>query len=356
MRRNRFPVRSVLVVTALAATVAVIAAWGPLQGKGRAALDSDTAVVLLSDADSELVTVDLLARRVGSRHPLRSLSLSIAADQKTRSVVIAQCGGVGSDADDVCGVLSSNALAVEYVDLGIPNPLQVVASNGQAVLFHGFEQEEGLVVSSVGIADRSLRPMRHVPSASGYLVGAPTGAYDFVNGGESIPYSRMMHLPESGSPSDVATITAAITNAAVADETIYATGIRSYSNPEQDGFLFRLSPDGKIEREARLLDIQAPLTDIECLGDTIALAENDHADPEESSARVLFFDRETFEPRGVVRFAQAPIAITTWGEHLLVVDGSKGELHVFEPGETTASWSVDLGGHVDIATDIVAFN
>jgi len=65
------------------------------------------------------------------RVKLRSLCLEIAADERSRTVVTAQCGGPDRSADDAAGIYRLGARKVRYVGLGIPNPLDVAVAAGR---------------------------------------------------------------------------------------------------------------------------------------------------------------------------------------------------------------------------------
>lgn len=95
--------------------------------------------------------------------------------------------------------------------------------------------------------------------------------------------------------------------------------------------------------------------DLEIAGSTIAVAESDDSDPANTTGRIWYFDRDTFESKGRADVGGAPLALAVWKGSFVAVNGTSGELLVYEPGSKEPSKRIDLDVDVCIGADVVAF-
>lgn len=313
-----------------------------------------TAVVLISGTKNELIVVDLDKAKVASRHKLRSFALSIAADPASRRVVTAQCGGVGPDADDACGVFSLDSGRVDYIKLEVPNPLSVTFGAGKAWLIHGLQQKEGLVVSAVDVAARSV-VTTHTPPIPSFITAGGGAAYAMTPA-EGRGDMRTFMVPLTAPrPSEFAAVPLVLATGVPDGDEFIATGMRRIQRHASDARLVRFTTTGELVKERRMMGFEGPMGDLEIAGSTIAVAESDDSDPANTTGRIWYFDRDTFESKGRADVGGAPLALAVWKGSFVAVNGTSGELLVYEPGSKEPSKRIDLDVDVCIGADVVAF-
>jgi hypothetical protein len=150
-------------LVALAAAAIVAAGQGPVGRSG-----APLAVVLVPHlAGSELVSVDADTGKVVGRVRLRSLATDIDVDESRGTVVAAQTGGLGDDADDALSVTDPRSGRVTYLRLPQVDPSQVECVAGRAMVLHAVIEQQGFAVSAVDLASGTTALRGHVPDGPG---------------------------------------------------------------------------------------------------------------------------------------------------------------------------------------------
>lgn len=184
MTRRQFVVAACAAVALLAGAAALA---DSRQHATVQAIPDGPLVAVVSYAPPEVTVVDARAWRVVRRVRLRSVGTDPVALPGRRALALAQCGGVGADADDAVGVVDlGRGGAVTYLKLDCPNPGSVdVLSDGTLAVGHGWEDDAGWVFShvdttaGVSLGERRIRNASTPPVyAAGYLWtwGAEAGA------------------------------------------------------------------------------------------------------------------------------------------------------------------------------------
>lgn len=133
---------------------------------------------VLSYAPDRIVLVDPVELSVVGEVPLRSMGVDLTPLSRPRGFAVAQCGGVGSSADDAVAVVALDGPPVaRYVDLESPNPGSVeVLPDGTLAVGHGLVVPEGSVWSLVDPVDRVLV----AEWTLGNVTGSPVAAAGFL--------------------------------------------------------------------------------------------------------------------------------------------------------------------------------
>ncbi len=321
-------------------------------------VDAPLTVVLVQTArGSELVSVDLARMQVARRMKLRSLCLSIATPVGSRTVVTAQCGGPDRSADTAAGFYQPDSGAIDYVDLGVQNPLDVCAAAEQAMFVHGLEQRGGLVTSRMNLTEG--RRAKTVVAAGDRVrrgsIGARALKPEVVGSQTIVPeldvdedgVARLVALPNlTGTARIVATLTA--------DWCGVVSGVRSRPGPiwaitrtdDQATDDKGAAASGRSSRWAlvtiapgsaasAIATIALPPLEHGCADSCIwngrlAIADASGVDMANPGDSVRVFDPRTGEEFRRLRIAGGmPAALATWDDRLLVVDGISGDLFVF---------------------------
>ena len=161
---------------ALAAAACVAAAGAA--GCNQSEPVSGPVIGVLSYAPDRIVLVDPVALSVVGEVPLRSMGVDLTALSEPRGFATAQCGGVGSSADDAVAVVDLDDPPVaRYVDLQSPNPGSVeILPGGALAVGHGLVVPDGSVCSLVDPVDRVLVAERTL----GNVAGSPVAAAGFL--------------------------------------------------------------------------------------------------------------------------------------------------------------------------------
>lgn len=299
----------------------------------KASEDGPVAVVLVhTKSGSELDVVDLSTMRLARRVKLRSLCLEIAADARTRTVVTAQCGGPDRSADDAAGIYRIGERKVRYVELGIPNPLDVATAGGVALLVHGFERSGRLVTTRMDVATQhvlghgSLGPGALAPLAwrDGFIVPEIDVASDPLA-------CSLVAMDRDGRASALGSLDAR--RAALVAPEAGAAGpprliLSRASEPGSDASwsLARLGASG-IESEAPISALRYGVADACMWGELLAVADADGVDMSDPGDTLWVFDPGTGEQKLALRIAGGmPAAVASWQGRLLVADGVSGDL------------------------------
>ncbi len=356
------------VVMGVMATIILLLALG-CRPDSRLA-DAPVAVVASTRGLSAWLTVvDLETMKPLRKRKLRSLCFSIDGDARLRTVATAQTGGLGADVDDALGVWDLRSDRFGYVTLPISNPGGITVNNGVAYTLHGLFLNDALTASTVDLATRSLIATGYVSEWSNDPVtangrtyfpisespkGAPGRGYAASSGGL---FATTVDLET--------TLTVALprrTLTAVPDPTrdagLIALGTRFSGDSEDLGQwrITRLDPESGSVLEDRPLPMRMGLLSACTFGSEIAVVDVNGVNPSAPGDSVVIMDAQTLELRRRLKFEGSPTAVAAWGNRLVVFDGPKHELFVFEPGAATPSRSVVLDVPGDINGDIVVFD
>lgn len=149
-------------VTAVAMGMVVTAVAG-CATEPTGAVSGPMVVVLNQAPKPALHLIDLESGQEARRIALRSPAIDL--DAGGGRVVTAQCGGVGTDADDVIGVYDAARRGrIRYFDSVAPNPVDItLLSSSTAVVSNGWMDEKGIVVSLVDVRRRHIVAEGRVP-------------------------------------------------------------------------------------------------------------------------------------------------------------------------------------------------
>jgi hypothetical protein len=357
-RRAVLLVVGVLLLGAVAATVGV--AWRVTLRGAPARRDADLAVVALT-GPNRLVVVDLDALRVVTSVRLRSFVTDIAGDRVTGSVVTAQAGGVGAEADDVVGVYDVRRGGdVAYVRLPIGNPATVTARDGRAWIQHGMLDARGLFLSVVDLRSRTVVAQGRTPESTGGSLVATGGAlWLLAFGGDSEtpvgaqgPLSFATRLDPV--TFDAGRVTPPLVEAnkvlPLDDRRLLVLGGRpGGASPylaefdAGNGELLRRAGFAGLERGAFLGCVA---------GDRVAATDWDGTDPAAEGRRVAWLDLATLGGEGSVEVPGGPCAIAPWHERLVVVERATNDLLVIDLAAGRVVGRVALPGSAPIAADV----
>lgn len=129
-------------------------------------------IAVVSYSPHEMVLVDRETLSVIRRVHLRSMGTDPLAISERRVFVTAQCGGVGTDSDDVVAVIDlSLGGEVTYIELPTVNPGFVEAAGPDTLLVsHGVWADGAFPVSRVDLAHETATASEEIPNAQGDLV------------------------------------------------------------------------------------------------------------------------------------------------------------------------------------------
>lgn len=335
------------VAALVAVVVLVIVTGGVRVSRDADATPSGPVAVMLSypgGGRSELAVIDLDRFAVVRRVPLRSLCLDLDADPAGAGVVTAQTGGVGPGADHALGVYRLGAADVDYVELPTPNAGLTAAAGAKALVVHGFEETAGLCASVVDVRDGRTVAATHVSTSAGRPVRigqrlgvlVPSTPRAAGTGGRTEP-GRLDEVRSDGTTGPVARFDAdRVTPVAGADSggRVVLAGRRRAPRPGDSGWsVFALDlASSRVVSECPVPDVERSLSAGAVVGDRIAVADCDGLDLSAPGDRVVLLDRATLRPAGAIHTGGMPVALAAWRTKLLVADGVRGTLSLYEPG------------------------
>jgi hypothetical protein len=346
----------------VALAVTVVVGWRAIPPRGSAApRGSDLAVVMFGGRD-RLVTVDLSAMRVVSDVPLRSMPTDLSIDQSTGLAVTAQAGGIAEDADDVVGVYDVRAGgAVDYVELGCPNPGFVTAADGAAYVGHGMLRLGGMVLSVVDLRRRKTSREGLMPENPGVPIGLDGKTLWTL---ELDPASLEGTTTDGPAPLFVTGI----------DRETFARrrlgGSRAGMNQvlaAGDGRLLVLSgrpgsqpatvteidaATGKEGRSVALPGLAHGAMRGCMAGRWLAVSEWDGGDLDDEGTWISWLDSTDLASPKRLQIAGGPCAIAAWGERLVVVERATNRLLVIDTSTAAVIGAVDLGGSASLVADV----
>jgi hypothetical protein len=322
----------------LASIIAATVPAGSADPSGGSAL----AVVLIPGMQrSELVVVDLDKARVVRRIALRSLVTDIDADAERGTVIGAQTGGLGVDADDAISVADPRTGEVRYVTLPRTDPSQVECVAGRAVVLHSWVDGSGFVVSAVHLASGSV-------VATGY---APDGTGMWAAAGGRLWTAAVTQGPQrfalvSLDPTTLAVTSVdglGITPSAVVDA---GDGVAVLGSAPGDvsgtGRVLLLDPDrATVVASSTVSGLSHGPQAAAMAGEFLVIGDWVGEAPESDALAVL--DGRTLQAMAQLRVGSAPCALAGYGDRLLVVDRLEGVLRSVDPATGEVEWTVDLG-------------
>lgn len=357
---------------ALAATLAATGAWfaAGLWARGRyertpdIALDDGghalAAVIVPERGDrGRLVLVDLEARRVVRTVSLRSTPGAVAVDASSGMVVTAQCGGLGSEADDVAGIVDPRSGRVRYVPLGCPNPSDVAAAGARMLVLHGWTdagRPGTMHVSVLDVARARVERSGAVPQtasmwdAAGGRVWSAGPAADDATGSAPWPLNSTDARGLRSQPvGDFGRDVAAVLDAG---EDAYLLRVTPSASEATSGRVSEFDPaSGAVGRTADLSGLRRGPGQGAVVGGYLAVAES--VQPSRPSGTVAIVDRRDLSTSAVVRIGGQPMGVAGWGTTFVVVDGDAGRLVLIDPRRGRAVASIPLGAR-DLAWSGVA--
>lgn len=332
------------------------------------------AVVLVQTAQgSELATIDLGRMRLVRRVRLRSLCLSIDGSSSRRLVATAQCGGPDRSADHAVGLYRPGERQVRYVDLGIPNPLDVAVAGSRALVIHGFEQDGELVTSLLDLDSMRLPAhgrvgalAREPARQTGRLLVPVTRRFTGETSRGAALRCAIVEVDRDGSTSVVQTVSASSAVVVSADGARSGGGwvlcqVGTPTDKDSSGHtrwtIERIG--GRGENGGRAADIEPLEHTVEAAcewGRHVAIADADGVDMDDPGHRILVVAPQSGQ---VVRTLHLdggmPAALATWRGYLLVVDGVSGDLVVFGSRSSRPVARIELDGVPVGSGDVVVF-
>lgn len=325
--------------TVAALLTCVVAAVPVLGGCGaESAIPPGAAVAAVADPKGVVVLVDLERGAVLRTVRMRSAIGDIAADPLTGSFVTAQSGGVGSEADDVLGVIPMRGGAVRYVRLPRPNPTGVEScGNGTVLVDHGWVDARGVFTCLVDLrSGRVVREGRTPDNNRPIRVLEKVGWSSGVRLADDVPTLHHIDL-RSLEVSRVAE------GAYASIECTVPGGLAGWILP-QDGApqLARFDPSTGAVVSSTTVELDDGPGSLACAGGVLVAVDGAGADLESPGRRLLLFDAKTLEARGAVRVAGAPSDVARWGERVIAVDWVDRRLLVLDPKTATVERSIEL--------------
>lgn len=349
--------RGTAIHTAAVAGVAACLAVATLASAGcvgeaaraKALSDGPVAVVLVqTKSGSELDVVDLPKMQLVERVKLRSLCLEMDADERSRTVVTAQCGGPDRSADDAAGIYRLGERKVRYVELGTPNPLDVSVAGDVALLVHGFERNGRLVTTRVDV--KSRRVLGHETLGAGalaprtWLGGFAVPEIDIAGGPAACDLVAIGRDGRSRAFDSLdAQWAALVAPEARAEGFLRMIVRRGTARGDASWALALVGPNG-VESETPLQALRHGVADACMWRGRLVVADADGIDMTDPGDTIQILDPATGEQVRALRIPGGmPAAIASWQEGLLVADGVSGDLLEYSPDGQLRS-RMRLGG------------
>jgi hypothetical protein len=330
-------------ITVLTAALTAVIGTAVLAGANAPArTDGPVAVVLMPESGrSELVVIDLERAVVARRVVLRSLVTDIAGDPASGTLVGAQTGGVGGQADDALSIVDPRSGGVRYVTLPRSDPSQVACVAGRAFVLHAWVDAAGYVVSVVDVASATVTATLHAPDGTGmwdaaggnlWTVAAPMGG----------PSRSLTRMDPAALRRTVVACAGIDPTAVIADgDGVIVLGSSTGGQRGTGSAALLDSGTGSIVMTATIPGLPHG-AQIGAVADGALVVGDWVGESPESNALAVLDDR-TLEPIGNIRVGSAPCALAGYRDRLLVVDRVEGVLRCVDPRTGKVRWSVDLG-------------
>jgi len=304
---------------------------------------------------ASVVIVDLDASRVVRRVHLRSAASEIALDATSGLLVTAQCGGVGSDADDVAGIVNPRTGEVSYTHLERPNPGSVVTMAGRAYVMHGWTdtgREGTFFLSVLDPVSGTVESTGVVPQTASLFQGGAGRLWTTGRRTEAGDDWRLMTV----SPADLSTAEVggdgkSITSVIDGGSALYLLSTRLPTEETTSGRVTELDPTTlRTRRTAELSGLRYGA--IRGAVTAKRLAVIDDIGEDRPSRAVTLVDRSDLGVVRTVKVPGIPAAVAAWGERFVLVDREGGKLLVLDADSGRVTGSVDLGDTDLIWTDV----
>jgi DNA-binding beta-propeller fold protein YncE len=318
--------------------------------------DHSLAAVLVPGANrrASVVVVDLDTLRVVRRVRLRSTASEIALDATSGLIVTAQCGGVGSGADDAAGIVNPRTGAVSYVHLERPNPDSVVAMGGRAYVMHGWTDAGHAGTFFLSVVDPvsgTLERSGLVPETSSLWRGG-AGRLWTTGRADSGDDWRLITV----SPADLSTAVVgddgkSIISVIDGGASLYLLSTRLPTEETTSGRVIELDPTTlEVRRTADLSGLRYGA--IRGAVTPKRMAVIDDIGEERPSRAITLVDRSDLGVVRTVKVPGIPAAVAAWGERFVLVDREGGKLLVLDAGSGRVTGIVDLGETDLVWTDV----
>lgn len=326
------------------------------------------AVVLHEDGlHTRLSAVDLSSMEVVKSRRLRSASYSIDGDSSGRTVVSAQAGGVGPDADDVAGVWDVGSDHLDYVTLPYPNPSSVTVAQGVGYVLHGFQVGDSLLLSTVNLAagnrvtTGTVSEWAQDPEEVGGEVFLPVSRSHATMPGYSVSAGSIERLDRSLVESrvlDVARGAARLCLDPLDSRNMILVGTVEDPGPGSPGKwrITRIEQATGRVLDDREIDIRYGVMSLCAVGDELVIADANGMDLGDPGRSVAVIDARSFVERRRIRVTGTPAAVAAWGSKLLVFDGIENELLVYGGSSDRPSHRLRLASRGRGTGDVVVFD
>jgi hypothetical protein len=298
---------------------------------------------------------------------LRSASYSIDGDSSGRTIVSAQAGGVGPDADDVAGVWDVGRDRLDYVTLPYPNPNSVTVARGVGYVLHGFQMGDSLLLSTVDlaagnrVATGTVSEWAQDPEEVGGEVFVPISRSNVAMPGYSVSEGSIERLDSSLVESrvlDVARGAVQLCSDPLDSRNMVLVGTVEDPGPGSPG-KWRIT---RVEKatgsilEDRELDIRYGVMSVCAVGDQLAIADANGVEPHDPGRSVVMVDGHSLVEQRRIEVTGMPAAVVAWGGKLLVFDGIENELLAYEAGTNRPGHRLRLAGRGRGTGDVVVFD
>lgn len=342
MRGYRRALLAGTVLALVCALMVAVAMVSPGAAEAPATRAAPLAVVLAPGVErSELVVVDLDRRLIVRRIALRSLVTDIDTDFARGTVIGAQTGGIGDDADDALSIADPRSGEVRYVTLPRTDPSQVECVAGRAVVLHSWVDAAGYVVSAVDLAQERVTAVGSAPDGPGLWAAAAGSVWatDATGGAEPCALVRLDPVTLTATPVGRVGFTP---SAVVPDGDAVAVVGPSLGAAAGEGSVALLdAKTGAVIATATVSGLRYGARIAVVTGGVLAVGDWGGSEPETDSLAVL--DARTLASLPGLHVGRAPCALAAYDDRLLVVDRVEGALRQVDPRSGNVEWTVDLG-------------
>lgn len=297
----------------------------PTAGTRRFAPVRGPLIGVLRQFDHSIVLLDPATLEVRGTIPLASQSLDF--DVAGRTLITAQCGLHGRDIGREVGFADLETGQLEYVKLSGVDPLKVHATgDGWALVETGMIDAEGQRLHRVDIDSRSVEDLSVAPATG---AAAATSRHVWVahssqEGGDSGAAQEYLVFGRAGDERHPATEEGRVLSVCGFDSAVVSLVV---SGP-QPRLVRREALSGSVEATCALDLRQAPVWAWSA-GRYVVVAESDSMDLF-SVSRLVVFDADTLEPRGVLADLPGASAVTATDGGVLVVCHGDGTVSSFD--------------------------
>lgn len=307
--------------------------------------DGPLAVVLVPRLEgSDLVSVDPDTGRVAGRIRLRSLATDIEADTARGTIIAAQTGGIGADADDALSIADPRTGSVRYITLPTIDPSQVELVADTAIVLHAVIDRSGFVVDTVDLRSGATVERGHVPDGNGLWASAAGSVWTAAAARDGAPSELVRVDPATLATSPGPDVGFEPGGVAMCVDRILVTGADAADRSRARIALLDAGA-GSVTASAAVAGLAHGAQFSAVVGDLLVIGDWSGELPESRSLAVL--DLATLTARPALDVGGVPCAIAPFGTSLLVVDRVAGELVKVDPTTGRVAWRTPLG-----ATDL----